>query len=80
MINIFLCDDTPLQLRHVHEFIENYMQNQPACIFDYSSPKGLLSGLDNHSANITILDIDLGKGKASGIDLAKTIKIGRAHV
>ena len=32
MINIFLCDDTPLQLRHVHEFIENYMQNQPACI------------------------------------------------
>lgn len=73
MINIFLCDDTPLQLRHVHEFIENYMQNQPACIFDYSSPKGLLSGLDNHSANITILDIDLGKGKASGIDLAKTI-------
>lgn len=26
MINIFLCDDTPLQLRHVHEFIENYMQ------------------------------------------------------
>ena len=69
MINIFLCDDTPLQLRHVHEFIENYMQNQPACIFDYNSPTDLLSGLSEHGADIAVLDISLGQ--ANGIDLAK---------
>lgn len=24
MVNIFLCDDNPVQLRHVRDFIEDY--------------------------------------------------------
>lgn len=39
MVNIFLCDDNPLQLRCVHDFIESYMANKSAQIFDYSSPQ-----------------------------------------
>lgn len=45
MVNIFLCDDNPLQLRCVHDFIESYMANKSAQIFDYSSPADLLPGL-----------------------------------
>lgn len=69
MINIFLCDDTPLQLRCIHDFVESYMANKPARIFDYNSPTDLLSGLSEHGADIAVLDISLGQ--ANGIDLAK---------
>ena len=71
MINIFLCDDTPLQLRCIHDFVESYMANKPARIFDYNSPTDLLSGLSEHGADIAVLDISLGQ--ANGIDLAKII-------
>ena len=71
MINIFLCDDTPLQLRCIHDFVESYMANKPARIFDYNSPTDLLSGLSEHGADIAVLDISLGQ--VNGIDLAKTI-------
>ncbi len=71
MVNIFLCDDNPLQLRCVHDFIESYTQSKQPCVFDYSSPKELLSGLTERSADIAVLDISLGK--ESGIDLAKAI-------
>ena len=69
MINIFLCDDTPLQLRCIHDFVESYMANKPARIFDYNSPTDLLSGLSEHGGDIAVLDISLGQ--ANGIDLAK---------
>lgn len=46
MINIFLCDDTPLQLRCIHDFVESYMANKPARIFDYNSPTDLLPGAE----------------------------------
>ena len=39
MINIFLCDDTPLQLRCIHDFVESYMASKQARIFDYNSPR-----------------------------------------
>lgn len=71
MINIFLCDDTPLQLRCIHDFVESYMANKPARIFDYNSPTDLLPGLSEHGADIAVLDISLGQ--VNGIDLAKTI-------
>ena len=71
MVNIFLCDDNPLQLRCVHDFIESYMANKSAQIFDYSSPADLLPGLGEYGADIAVLDISLGK--VNGIDLAKAI-------
>ena len=71
MINIFLCDDTPLQLRCIHDFVESHMANKPARIFDYNSPTDLLPGLSKHGADIAVLDISLGQ--ANGIDLAKII-------
>lgn len=71
MINIFLCDDTPLQLRCIHDFVESYMANKPARIFDYNSPTDLLPGLSEHGADIAVLDISLGQ--VNGIDLAKII-------
>lgn len=52
MVNIFLCDDNPLQLRCVHDFIESYMANKSARIFDYSSPADLLPGLGEYGADI----------------------------
>ena len=33
MINIFLCDDTPLQLRCIHDFVESYMAKQAGSHF-----------------------------------------------
>lgn len=27
MVNIFLCDDNPVQLRHVRDFIEDYTKD-----------------------------------------------------
>ena len=71
MINIFLCDDTPLQLRCIHDFVESYMANKQARIFDYNSPTDLLPGLSEHGADIAVLDISLGQ--VNGIDLAKII-------
>ena len=73
MINIFLCDDTPLQLRCIHDFVENYMANKQARIFNYNSPTDLLPGLSEHGADIAVLDISLGQ--VNGIDLAKIIML-----
>ena len=64
MINIFLCDDTPLQLRCIHDFVESYMANKQARIFDYNSPTDLLPGLSEHGADIAVLDISLGQSTA----------------
>lgn len=71
MVNVFLCDDNPLQLQRTRDFIEDYTKDKQACIFDFRSPRDLLSGLNEHGADIAVLDINLGR--ANGIDLAKAI-------
>lgn len=71
MINIFLCDDNAVQLRYVHDFIEDYAKDKPFCIFDCKSAKELLSGIKGQAADIAVLDISLGKD--NGIELAKAI-------
>lgn len=73
MINIFLCDDNAVQLRYVHDFIEDYAKDKPfcVCIFDCKSAKYLLSSIEGQTADIAVLDISLGKD--NGIELAKAI-------
>ncbi len=71
MINIFLCDDNAVQLRYVHDFVEDYAKGKPLCIFDCKSAAELLSCIEGQSADIVILDISLGRD--NGIELAKAI-------
>lgn len=71
MISIFLCDDNAVQLRYVHDFIEDYAKDKPFRIFDCKSANELLSGIKGQSADIAVLDISLGKD--NGIELAKVI-------
>lgn len=71
MINIFLCDDNVVQLRYVHDFIEDYAKDKSFCIFDCKSANELLFSIEGQSADIAVLDISLGKD--NGIELAKAI-------
>ena len=73
MVNIFLCDDNPVQLRHVRDFIEDYTKDTQPCIFDFSAPDDLLASLNERGADIAVLDIRLGR--SNGIDLAKAIHV-----
>lgn len=74
MVNIFLCDDNPVQLRHVRDFIEDYTKDTQPCIFDFSAPDDLLVSLNEHGADIAVLDIRLGR--SNGIDLQKPFMSG----
>ena len=54
MVNIFLCDDNPVQLRHVRDFIEDYTKDTPQCIFEFSAPHDLRGCLNEHRRHLAV--------------------------
>lgn len=71
MVNIFLCDDTPLQLYCTRDLITDYTQGRDAQVFCFGSSAEFLAGLAVASPDIAVLDISLGSD--NGIELAKAI-------
>ena len=71
MINIFLCDDTPLQLQCIHDLVSEYTPGTETNIFAFESAGAFQDALDHAAPDIAVLDIDLGKD--NGIDLARFI-------
>ena len=71
MVNIFLCDDIPMQLHCVRDLVADYTQQISAQIFCFEAPADLLAALGETTPDIAVLDIDLGRD--SGIELAKQL-------
>ena len=74
MLNIAICDDTPLHLQSTVAMVEEMLPNREASVWGFADRNALLSGFrDGLQPNIAILDIELGAD--SGIDLAKDLNV-----
>ena len=71
MINVFLCDDIPLQLRAVRNMVAEHMAHVPARFFCFGSAEEFMSALTQTPPDIAVLDISIGR--SNGIDLARDI-------
>lgn len=71
MINIFLCDDIPVQLHAVRDMVAAHMGSVPARLFCFGSAEEFLSALADTAPDIAVLDISIGQ--SNGIDLAREI-------
>ena len=72
MLNIVICDDTPVQLQYTHKLVSSYFSGKNITLFDFGSAEDLLSHISGGLLpHIAILDIELGT--ANGISLAKEL-------
>lgn len=79
MKNIVICEDSPRQLDHLKDCIEKYIFIEDLdlkIVLTASGPEPVQEYLNMETKGNTLyfLDIDLGEGKLTGIDLAKAIR------
>ena len=76
MLNFVLCDDNSIILERLSRILESIFikHDIEACIsYKTTDAKDLIKYLDENSANVLILDIDL-KSDISGLDIAEQIR------
>ena len=76
MLNFVLCDDNSTIIDRLSKILESIFAKHDieACIsYKTTNPKELIKYLDENSANVLILDIDL-KSHISGLDIAEQIR------
>ena len=76
MLNFVLCDDNSTIIDRLSKILESIFAKHDieACIsYKTTNPKELIKYLDENSANVLILDIEL-KSHISGLDIAEQIR------
>ena len=78
MVEIILCDDDPFILKIAKETIQKvihtyYLKAQIACVsVNYREVIGFIE--ENPKPYLYFIDLDFGRGKLNGIDIAKIVK------